>query len=1284
MMATIVFQAVGAAIGSAFGPIGTIVGRAAGALVGSAVDRAIFSDSRTMSGARLATARIPGASEGTAINRVYGSARIGGTLIWATRFEEEVTTERSGGKSTGGAKVRSFHYYGNMAVGLCEGPVAGIRRAWFDGREVDLTGIELRFHDGSENQQPDPLIEAKQGAGKAPAYRGLAYVVIEHLPLGDFGNRIPVMQFEVMRPVGTLERQARAMVVIPGATEHGYATTPVSEKTGAGSIRILNRNGLMAATDWQASIDELQAVCPNLETVALVVTWFGTDLRAGNCRIVPGVEVAARQGESRAWSVAGIGRAGAHLISHHQGGPAFGGTPDDASVVEAIRDLKARGLKVVLYPFLMMDIAYGNDLTDPYGEAAQPAYPWRGRVTCHPAIGQPATADRSAAARSQINAFCGSAKTDDFVINGTRVRYDGPDEGYRRLVLHYALLAKAAGGIDGFLLGSELRGLTTVRDAANAFPFVEQLIDLAGDVRAILGAGTSLTYGADWSEYFGYHPQDGSGDVFFHLDPLWASSAIDAVGIDNYMPLADWRDEDRASASPDGFRVGDDPVGLEGQITGGEGFDWYYASGADRESRNRSQIADGLAGKPWVFRYKDIENWWGNRHYEREGGVEKPSPTAWTAGMKPVWLTELGCPAVDKGSNQPNVFADPKSSESAMPYFSGGGRSDSTQRRFLEAHHRHWQSGDAPDGMVDPERLFLWCWDARPYPAFPFRSDIWNDGGNWRTGHWLNARLGAGTLADVIAAILTDHGFTDFDVSQVSGDLTGYMQGQVTSARALIEPLVEVFALDVIEDGGRLVFRSRDKASLPAADVAVLADLKDEPLWRETRGHDGDFAAEAVLTFFDEASDYGEASARSRRLEVATRRELTRELAAVIPEETALLAAEGLLRDHRLSRHTLEYALSPNRLDVTPGDVLRLTQGPGTRFIVTRIEDGAARRLHLRRLGTGSSANVVPTDEGRLPGGNPSAGFAPLVHLMDLPRLDGAGTEADFARVAALAKPWRRIALSSSPVEDGYRLRTVVERPAVTGTLMADLGTGVSGRFDRSQSLDVGLDFGALSSAPRLSVLNGTNRMAVQSENGGWEVLAFAQAEEIATGRWRLSNLLRGLAGTEDCMTAGAVSGASVVLLNEAVVPVGLAPDEAGLLLNWIAEPATGSGAATEAIAFAGGLRAATPLAPVHLQARRQSDGDIRITWVRRGRLDADDWMAADIPLDEEEEGYRLDLLDGEAVVRSVHVSQPAYVYAQSDEIADFGAVPTTRSVRVRQLGRKVAEGLPAEADLPV
>src|SRR5690606_30678983 len=209
------------------------------------------------------------------------------------------------------------------------------------------------------------------------------------------------------------------------------------------------------------------------------------------------------------------------------------------AVVQAIRELKARGYRVTFYPFLLMDVPPGNTLPNPYSDNAaepgQPAFPWRGRITCSPAAGYAGSADKTAAAATQVAAFFGAASPAQFSVSGETVSWQGPagEWGLRRMVLHYAHLCQAAGGVDAFLIGSEMRGLTTIRSDAATYPAVAALRDLAAAVRAILGAGTKLGYAADWSEYFGHQPQDGSGDVFFHLDPLWADANVDFVGIDN-------------------------------------------------------------------------------------------------------------------------------------------------------------------------------------------------------------------------------------------------------------------------------------------------------------------------------------------------------------------------------------------------------------------------------------------------------------------------------------------------------------------------------------------------------------------------------------------------------------------------------------------------------------------------------------------------------------------------------------------------------------------------------
>ena len=268
-MATILLQAAGAAIGGLLGPVGSAIGAAAGALAGYAVDQALINGTRRIEGPRLTGARPFSAEEGVPLPRLYGTARLGGIVIWATRFEENRTTRRQGGKL--GPKVTEYSYYGNVAFALCEGDIAGIRRVWADGREIDRTKFEIRLYKGDEAQPVDPLVAAKQGTGNAPAYRGTAYVVVERFALEDYGNRIPQFQFEVLRPVGALANRLRAVALIPGATEYGLSPSLVTRQKRRGESEAVNRHMLTEASDFAASLDELQMMCPALEHVALVV-----------------------------------------------------------------------------------------------------------------------------------------------------------------------------------------------------------------------------------------------------------------------------------------------------------------------------------------------------------------------------------------------------------------------------------------------------------------------------------------------------------------------------------------------------------------------------------------------------------------------------------------------------------------------------------------------------------------------------------------------------------------------------------------------------------------------------------------------------------------------------------------------------------------------------------------------------------------------------------------------------------------------------------------------------
>src|SRR5690606_23509562 len=86
-----------------------------------------------------------------------------------------------------------------------------------------------------------------------------------------------------------------------------------------------------------------------------------------------------------------------------------------------------------------------------------------------------------------------------------------------------------------------------------------------------------------------------------------------------------------------------------------------------------------------------------------------------------------------------------------------------------------------------------------------------------------------------------------------------------------------------------------------------------------------------------------------------------------------------------------------------------------------------------------------------------------------------------------------------------------------------------------------------------------------------------------------------------------------------------------------------------------GGVRARQPLSPVHLRATRLAGGDVRLGWIRRGRVEADGWLAEDIPLGEENEAYRVEVSNGGgAVLRSVTVVRPEWTYAAAAIAEDF------------------------------
>lgn len=1246
----------------------------AGALIGG-----LFASDQQ--GQRLDAVSVQTSTEGAFVPIVYGRMRLAGQVVWLGPVTETART-RSAGGGKGGPEITEYEYAASFAVALCEGPVSGVGRIWANGELLAHDAAVMRLHTGAPDQAPDPLIEAVEGA--APAYRGLAYLVFEDFPLDAYGARLPNLSFEVLgagedqSAEPQLEHLVQGVCLIPASGEFVYATEPVYRQLREGEELAENVHTSRAFTNLEAALDDLSARLPQVTSVALVTSWFGDDLRCGACQVRPGVETREKTTRPLDWSVAGQSRAEAHLVSRRDDAPVYGGTPSDETVIGAIRALKQRGYQVTLYPFILMDIPEATRADDPYGAPYQAAYPWRGRISCAPAPGRPDSPDQSAQASVQVDDFFGGVRASDFQVSGDTVRYTGPasDWGFDRFILHHAALAKAAGGVESFLIGSEMVALNRVRSSRTAYPAVTRLKALAGEARALLGPSAKLSYAADWSEYSGHAPNDGSGDRLFHLDPLWSDPNVDYVGLDWYAPLSDWREgESHADAGAGSIH---ERTYLSANVEGGEGGHWYYASEADRLSQTRTPIIDGAYGEDWIWAYKRLADWWSNPHHDRVGGVRAPAPTGWTPGGKPIRFVEIGCPAVDKGSNQPNVFLDPKSAESRAPHFSTGARDDLIQRRAIETVLDYWapQQGRNPVSpvyggpMLDLAHSHVWCWDARPFPEFPARSDIWSDGGNWRRGHWLTGRAGQSSLSAVVSDIARRAGLAALDARQLDGVLAGYVINRPQRARDVIASLGAVF-------GFTLVDRSQGAACLPLSAVSapVMLDANQLPEGADgavyTRAPLEDAPADAQLIVIGDDGEYAPAAVSARGLDHVTDGLVSVQAPILADRGQAQGWARDLLARARTQGESVSAALPPSMARLEAGDPVQIRGADAPLWRLDALEGIASRTAQLGPA-LGGLAPVAGPDPQPLSA--PVAAGRPLVRLLDLPLDIGEDAPRNGLLAAVWSQPWAgAVQLYAGADLESAQARSRVNAPAQTGVLLDDLAAGPEGRWRQDASLRVRLYDGAFESRSRVSVLAGANQIAVETPQG-WEVLAFEHAALEPDGAWRLTGLLRGLGGS---LAPGASAGASVVTLDGALGALPVTDAERDAALSVIAVPqgarrSDGRARQLQAVYQARDLR---PLSPVHLKVTL-TEQDLTLDWIRRTRIGGDRWQGLDVPLGEALEAYDVALRDPNgAVIARWSASSSQLVLSLSELPADLSG----HSFSVRQVSEGYGAGLASD-----
>ncbi|WP_341814497.1 glycoside hydrolase TIM-barrel-like domain-containing protein [Wolbachia endosymbiont (group A) of Dendrolimus pini] len=646
---------------------------------------------------------------------------------------------------------------------------------------------------------------------------------------------------------------------------------------------------------------------------------------------------------------------------------------------------------------------------------------------------------------------------------------------YNKFIEHYASIAKQT-KVEGFIIGSELVRLTKIRDEQGNYPAVIELVKLAKRIKLQLGKEVTVTYAADWSEYHSY-------DGWYNMDELWSSEYIDVIGIDAYFPLTD------GPEPPFGYSAED----VMGGWSSGVGYDYFY---------------DYSKGEPEKVKYNDsryawknIAKWWSETHINPGG-----SKTKWQPKMKKIWFTEYGFPSMNGCTNEPNVFVDKGSIESKYPRYSNGEVSFLSQKIAIEGTLKKWQSSE----MV--EKMFLWAWDARPFPYFPNLCDMWTDCHNWQTGHWIQGKLSQLNISDVLSDLLQKTGLKSdqFDTSNVKGLLSWYVINDQQSVRSIIKMLQSCYFFDVVEQDSKLKFVQKGRGVTTGIPIGEMVFSNNSKLVNISQL---DLNNKVNVVYFNRNFGYPIDVKYAELPKQGTA--ITVEIPLIMEEGEAQNIAEVLLYSSWQERNIYNFKLPIKYAWLVPSDVITILDSEKkhtVRIIKTKFESmsiqvsGVSYDRSIYKLSFPSTRSLMLKEY------PPSHISKTIIEMIDLPHVKG--NSASFTLINE-EKNWKGATLFISYNDKDYKPIASTNKQSTYGYVMESTDEG----------LIVVLRFGKL---PSTSPIANSNLALV-----GKEVIKFQNAELIDKNKYKLSNLIR---GQEDTKEYDHATGEKFVLLDDSII----------------------------------------------------------------------------------------------------------------------------------------------------
>lgn len=558
----------------------------------------------------------------------------------------------------------------------------------------------------------------------------------------------------------------------------------------------------------------------------------------------------------------------------------------------------------------------------------------------------------------------------------------------------------------------------------------------------------------------------------------------------------------------------------------------------------------------------------------------------------------------------------------------------------------------------------------------------------------------------VIKKILSRYGLADSDIdtSRVSGCVRGYpIQGAIDGLSA-VRPLMLYYDLLVQDAGGTLKFFHRGQEPqtfVPATDLGASSNDGTVLVYNIEDSSGYDLPGECIVSYLDPAIDYQTGSQSYKRIDKVVDGQASIQLSLVMTSNEAQALGRRVLWQAWAERQRARFFLPPKYWRLLEGEVVRVAIGD-TEYTVRLTEMTQGANWIVEAVGTLIDTTTVqasdPDDyvgvvggdannggDGNTPGGgvNPTNPYVPpavTLNVLDIPALRETDITVPGVYWTMCATDpgaqWRGAsALASSNNTDFVPVFTTGPEQ-VSGSCLSVLRSGPHGYWDYANTLDVELLHGTLASVSPEAVLEGANWSVV-----GDEIVGFQTATFLSNGLYRISNLLRGLRGTEYAIPFHRADERFVPVdaLTAQFWSYGSGLVGASRFMKGVAAGAIPDGVSGVVFPLRGNtLR---QFGPCNLTLVRNGSRDVAISWVRRSRALSRLFAPGDSPLLADREEYDIVLCQPagvEKLVLRVVGATSTTVTAAQQTSAGINAAQNL-VCKVFQIGPVVGRGFPSQ-----